>query len=87
MFDKRLMAMCPESKKYILGNILLQFLFCNNRIHNRLLFSVTDKFTINTTGMQEKKCIQLSMGVGQLSNQEGQELLLTFCATIRIEGG
>ena len=26
MFDKRLMLMCPESKKYILGNILLQFL-------------------------------------------------------------
>ncbi len=26
MFDKRLMQMCPESKKYILGNILLQFL-------------------------------------------------------------
>ena len=26
MFDKRLMQMCPESKKYIIGNILLQFL-------------------------------------------------------------
>ena len=26
MFDKRLMLMCPESKKYILGNIILQFL-------------------------------------------------------------
>ena len=26
MFDKRLMLLCPESKKYILGNILLQFL-------------------------------------------------------------
>lgn len=26
MFDKRLMLMCPESKKFILGNILLQFL-------------------------------------------------------------
>ncbi|MCR5667551.1 MAG: ABC transporter ATP-binding protein/permease [Lachnospiraceae bacterium] len=25
MFDKRLMAMCPESKKYILGNILFQW--------------------------------------------------------------
>ena len=25
MFDKRLMLLCPESKKYILGNILLQF--------------------------------------------------------------
>ncbi len=26
MFDKRLMEMCPESKKYIFGNIILQFL-------------------------------------------------------------
>lgn len=26
MFDKRLMQMCPESRKYIVGNILLQFL-------------------------------------------------------------
>ena len=26
MFDKRLMQMCPESKKYIAGNIVLQFL-------------------------------------------------------------
>ncbi len=25
MFDKRLTALCPESKKYIFGNILLQF--------------------------------------------------------------
>ena len=25
MFDKRLMAMCPDSKKYILGNILFQW--------------------------------------------------------------
>ena len=25
MFDKRLMILCPESKKYIFGNILLQF--------------------------------------------------------------
>ena len=26
MFDKRLMALCPESKKYIAGNIILQWL-------------------------------------------------------------
>jgi ABC-type transport system involved in cytochrome bd biosynthesis fused ATPase/permease subunit len=26
MFDKRLMAMCPESKKYILGNIICQWM-------------------------------------------------------------
>lgn len=31
MFDKRLMQVCPESKKYIIGNIILQFLelVCN----------------------------------------------------------
>ena len=33
MFDKRLMQMCPESKKYIIGNILLQFLeMCCNAV-------------------------------------------------------
>ena len=26
LFDKRLMQMCPESRKYIIGNIILQFL-------------------------------------------------------------
>lgn len=31
MFDKRLMQVCPESKKYIIGNMILQFLelVCN----------------------------------------------------------
>ena len=33
MFDKRLMQMCPESKKYIAGNIILQFLeLCLNAV-------------------------------------------------------
>ena len=26
MFDKRLMEVCPESKKYIAGNIILQWM-------------------------------------------------------------
>ena len=26
MFNKRLMAMCPESKKYIVGNIICQWI-------------------------------------------------------------
>ena len=26
MFDKRLTAMCPESKKYIAGNIICQWI-------------------------------------------------------------
>ena len=33
MFDKRLMAMCPESKKYIAGNIIFQWLeLCMNAV-------------------------------------------------------
>ena len=33
MFDKRLMQMCPESRKYIAGNIILQFLeLCCNAV-------------------------------------------------------
>lgn len=33
MFDKRLMRMCPESRKYIIGNIILQFLeLCCNAV-------------------------------------------------------
>ena len=33
MFDKRLMRMCPESRKYIIGNIILQFLeLCLNAV-------------------------------------------------------
>ena len=33
MFDKRLMQMCPESKKYIAGNIILQFIeLCLNAV-------------------------------------------------------
>lgn len=33
MFDKRLMQMCPESRKYIAGNIILQFMeLCLNTV-------------------------------------------------------
>lgn len=33
MFDKRLMQMCPESRKYIAGNVILQFLeLCCNAL-------------------------------------------------------
>ncbi len=33
MFDKRLMALCPESRKYMAGNVILQFLdLCLNTI-------------------------------------------------------
>ena len=35
MFDKRLMKICPESRKYIIGNIVLQWLelMCNALIY------------------------------------------------------
>ena len=33
MFDKRLTALCPESKKYIAGNIILQWIeLCLNAV-------------------------------------------------------
>ena len=40
MFDKRLTQLCPESKKYILGNILLQWLeLCLNAVMIALIAS------------------------------------------------
>ena len=46
MFDKRLMQMCPESKKYIAGNILLQFLelCCNAAMILLIAFSVQNLY-------------------------------------------
>ena len=46
MFDKRLMKMCPESKKYIAGNILLQFLelCCNIAMILMIAFSVQNLY-------------------------------------------
>ena len=46
MFDKRLMKMCPESKKYIAGNILLQFfeLCCNIAMIMIIAFSVQNLY-------------------------------------------
>ena len=46
MFDKRLMQMCPESKKYIAGNILLQFLelCCNAAMILIIAFSVQNLY-------------------------------------------
>lgn len=33
MFDKRLTALCPESKKYIAGNVILQWIeLCMNAV-------------------------------------------------------
>ncbi len=44
MFDRRLMAMCPESKKYIAGNILLQWLeLCLNAVMIGLIADAAEK--------------------------------------------
>lgn len=53
MFDKRLMQMCPESKKYIVGNILLQFLelCCNAVMILTIAFSVQNLYE-KTWGLQ-----------------------------------
>lgn len=46
MFDKRLMQMCPESRKYIIGNIILQFLelCCNTAMILVIAFSVQNLY-------------------------------------------
>ena len=46
MFDKRLMQMCPESKRYIAGNIILQFLelCCNTAMILIVAFSVQNLY-------------------------------------------
>ena len=46
MFDRRLMKMCPESKKYIAGNVILQFLelCCNTAMILMIAFSVQNLY-------------------------------------------
>lgn len=56
MFDKRLMEMCPERRKYILGNILLQFLeLCANAV-----MIVTIAFSI-------QRIYEQAWGMGELA--------------------
>ena len=44
MFDKRLTALCPESRKYIAGNILLQWLeLCMNAVMIGLVASLAER--------------------------------------------
>ena len=55
MFDKRLMQMCPESKKYIAGNILLQFMeLCLNVV------------MILTISLSIQKLYEKAWGIGDL---------------------
>ena len=46
MFDKRLMQMCPESRKFIIGNIILQFLelCCNAAMILVIAYSVQNLY-------------------------------------------
>lgn len=56
MFDKRLMQMCPESKKYIAGNILLQFMeLCLNVV------------MILTISLSIQKLYEKAWGIGDLA--------------------
>lgn len=51
MFDKRLMEMCPESRKYIAGNIILQFLeLCCNVVMIRQIARLVRKLYEKTLG-------------------------------------
>ena len=48
MFDKRLMKMCPDSKKYIAGNILLQWLeLCANAMMIFIIAMTIEQFFSN----------------------------------------
>ncbi|MBQ1491361.1 MAG: ABC transporter ATP-binding protein/permease [Blautia sp.] len=53
MFDKRLMKMCPESKKYIAGNILLQFLeLCASAVMILIIAVSTERLYEGSWGMK-----------------------------------
>ena len=52
MFDKRLMQACPESKKYIAGNILLQFLeLCLNALMILTLATAAERLWLGAWGL------------------------------------
>ena len=54
MFDKRLMQVCPESKKYIIGNIVLQFLelVCNTVMITAIAATI-EKLYRNTADIRQ----------------------------------
>ena len=54
MFDKRLMALCPESRKYIAGNVILQFLdLCFNTIMIAMIALAAQNLYAKSWGMKE----------------------------------
>ena len=54
MFDERLMALCPESRKYIAGNIILQFLdLCFNTIMIAMIALAAQNLYAKSWGMKE----------------------------------
>jgi ABC-type transport system involved in cytochrome bd biosynthesis fused ATPase/permease subunit len=53
MFDKRLMALCPESRKYIAGNVILQFLdLCLNTVMITMIALVVQNLYDKSWGMK-----------------------------------
>ncbi len=54
MFDRRLMEMCPESRKYIFGNILFQFLeLCANAVMIAVIALSVQKIWERSWGWKE----------------------------------
>ena len=52
MFDKRLMALCPESKRYIIGNILLQWVeLCLNTVVMYIIAQAIQNIYLGVWGM------------------------------------
>ncbi len=54
MFDKRLMALCPESRKYIAGNVILQFLdLCFNTVMITIIALAVQNLYTGSWGVKE----------------------------------
>ncbi len=54
MFDKRLMALCPESRKYIAGNVIFQFLdLCFNTIMITMIALSVQNLYLKSWGRME----------------------------------
>ena len=53
MFDKRLMKVCPESKKYIIGNIILQWIeLCLNALMIITIANIAGRLYDGTWGLE-----------------------------------
>lgn len=61
MFDKRLMAMCPESKKYIVGNIFCQWI--ELMMNALMIYIITGAVGKLYRGEMTAKSMLLSLGI------------------------